>query len=180
MEFKDYAFNYSIIRGCKKQKQNHQLHITEHMLTICGVPQGVINSSLLFFYIHEWSVPNQQLSIKTYTLCRYLVLLLHNQMFTTFKTAWIISFVTGLKNWLKACNIHAEKTQNTLAVNLHLACSTAITSFMKISKTSSVNLFPLHHVISYNFLEKFSDTKMYIHCDCVHVSSLFHLKVTYI
>jgi len=50
MEFKDYAYNYSIITGCKKPKQNHPLHITEHMLTNCGVPQGVIISHLLLLY----------------------------------------------------------------------------------------------------------------------------------
>lgn len=50
MEFKDYACNYSIITGCKKQKQNRQLHITEHMHTKCGVPQGVIISPLLLLH----------------------------------------------------------------------------------------------------------------------------------
>lgn len=71
---------------------------------------------------------------------------------------------------------------NTLAVSLCLACSVmrAITSFMKIPKESLVSLFPLHHDISNNFLEKFSDTKhVYASCVRVCVSSLFHLKVTY-
>ena len=47
----DYACNYSIITGYKKQEQNHQLHITEHLLTKCGVPQSVIISPLLFFIL---------------------------------------------------------------------------------------------------------------------------------
>jgi len=51
----------------------------------------------------------------------------------------------------------------------------------EIPKKSFVSLLPLHHDISNNFLEKFSDTKdVYASCVRVCVSSLFHLKVTYI
>jgi hypothetical protein len=49
----------------------------------------------------------------------------------------------------------------------------------EIPKKSFVSLFPLHHDISNNFLEKFSDTKdVYASCVCVCIQ--FHLKVTYI
>lgn len=63
-----------------------------------------------------------------------------------------------------------QKAVNTLAVKLRLACSvkSAMASLMKIPKKSLVSLYPLHHDILNNFLEKFSDTKD-VYASCVRV-----------
>jgi len=140
-------------------------------------PTRCNNQSSAFFYTHKWSVSSHQLSIKTQSL-HILVLLLHIQMFTTFKTAWIILLSLARTGWQPV--IFMQKTDS---------------EYLTSKPTFSMLLWQqLHHLRKYLkwvwsvhfhtimtfqiiFWKNSVTPKMYMHRLCVCVSNLFHLKI---